>query len=164
MTLIEIAQLLENSEVGTALRESQYMFPIVEGCHLLGLAFSFGLIFFVDLRLIGLFLPSVPMVVILQQFRYWIFGGFVATFLSGGLLFWAEAAKMIENAGFQLKLLFMFLALINALVFEIKWARQSEDWLDKALKPIGVTFAAWSSLILWTSVTIFGRLTPYMGG
>lgn len=45
MTLIEIAQLLENSEFGTALRESQYMFPIVEGVHLLGLALSFGLIF-----------------------------------------------------------------------------------------------------------------------
>lgn len=164
MTLIEIAQLLENSEFGTALRESQYMFPIVEGAHLLGLALSFGLIFFIDLRLLGLFLPEVPISLILHQFRSCIFGGFVATFISGVLLFWAEAAKMLVNSGFQLKLLFMFLALINALLFEVKCVRRGADWLDQVLAPQDIKFAAGASLILWGCVTIFGRLTPYMSG
>jgi len=164
MTLIEMAQSLENSEFGTALRESQYMFPIVEGAHLLGLALSFGLIFFVDLRLLGLFLPGIPISVLLHQFRSWIFGGFVATFISGLLLFWAEAAKMLANSGFQIKLVFMFLALINALLFEIKCVRRGADWLDQVLEPLDIKFAAAASLILWGGVTIFGRLTPYMSG
>jgi hypothetical protein len=164
MTLIEIAQLLENSEFGTALRESQYMFPIVEGVHLLGLALSFGLIFFIDLRLLGIFLPEVPISLILQQFRACILGGFVATFISGGLLFWAEAAKMLVNSGFQLKLLFMFFALINALSFELKCVRRGSAWLDQVLAPLDIRFAACASLILWGGVTIFGRLTPYMSG
>ena len=59
MTLIEFADLLYDSELGTSLRESIYAYPIVEGIHLIGLAFSVGLLFFVDLRLLGLFLPKV---------------------------------------------------------------------------------------------------------
>jgi len=45
MSALEIAQQLYDSQLGTALRESVYAFPIVEGLHLIGLAFSVGLLF-----------------------------------------------------------------------------------------------------------------------
>ena len=51
--IIEFLQLLHDSQLGTALRESYFAFPIVEGIHLIGLAVSIGLIAFTDLRLIG---------------------------------------------------------------------------------------------------------------
>jgi len=71
---------------------------------------------------------------------------------------------MLANSGFQIKLLLMFFALINALLFEIKCVRRGAKWLDQALEPLDIKFAACASLILWGGVTIFGRLTPYMSG
>jgi hypothetical protein len=161
MTLIDIAQLLQESSFGTALRESQYAFPIVEGVHLLGLAASFGLILLTDLRLIGVFLRHVPVADVLHQLRYWIFSGFVVTFVSGGLLFWAEAATLIVNTAFLWKVGFMLLACLNAAIFEFTWGRRVSQWAGLAVLPAGTRFAGWASLGLWTLATIFGRYIPY---
>ncbi len=39
-------------------------------------------------------------------------------FLTGGLLFWSEAERVYSSTTFRFKLLFLFLAGVNALVFE----------------------------------------------
>ena len=156
-----LAQQLSDSEFGTALRESLYLFPLVEGIHLLGLALSFGLIFFTDLRLIGVFLPRVPVSQILGQLRRWIFAGFALTFATGLLLFWAEAATMVHNPAFLVKVVAIVAALINAIVFEIKWGKRGAAWVDQPAAPGAVRLAGWLSLSLWVAVTISGRLIPY---
>ena len=46
------SQLLQDSSFGTGIRESVWIFPIIETVHLLALAFSVGIIGFVDLRLV----------------------------------------------------------------------------------------------------------------
>lgn len=104
MSITQIAVAIAESEIGTAIRESLILFPLIEGIHLLGLALSFGLILFTDLRLIGVFMPNVPISQILGQLRRLVFAGFFATFLTGFLLFWAEADTMIENPAFLWKL------------------------------------------------------------
>jgi hypothetical protein len=153
--------LLQDSSFGTALRESPYAFPIVEGVHLLGLAVSFGLILVTDLRLIGLFLKQVPVSDVLHQLRHWVFGGFFVTFATGFLLFWAEAATLYHNPAFWLKVAFMFIACVNALVFELTWGRRVADWAGQAVFPSGARIAGWTSLIFWTLATICGRSIPY---
>ena len=159
--MIELAQQLSDSEFGTALRESLYLFPLVEGVHLLGLALSFGLIVFTDLRLIGVFLPQVPVSQVLGQLRRWIFAGFALTFATGILLFWAEAASMVRNPAFLVKVVAIVLALANAIAFEIKWGQRGAAWVDQPAAPGAVRLAGWLSLSLWVAVTISGRLIPY---
>jgi hypothetical protein len=53
MSLHDLFQAMYDSRLGTALAESLYVYPMVEGIHLLSLAFSFGLIVLVDLHLLG---------------------------------------------------------------------------------------------------------------
>jgi hypothetical protein len=93
---------IQDSAFSTALRESQYAFPLIEAAHLLGLALSFGLGLLTDLRLTGLLLRRLPLPDLLQQLRFYIFGGFALTFLTGGLLFWAEAETLYSNLPFWL--------------------------------------------------------------
>jgi len=161
MTLIQSFQWLQDTEPATALRESIYMFPLLEGTHLLGLALSVGLIVFTDLRLIGVWFRHVPVAAILQQLRPWVLWGFVATFVSGILLFASEAASMAHNPAFLLKLLFILLAGINALVFEVRFGARVVAWSQHARFPQGVRVAGWTSLTLWVVVIAFGRLIPY---
>jgi hypothetical protein len=162
MSLIELSQVLYDSEVGTALRESIYAFPIVEGLHLIGLAFSFGLLMFIDLRLLGLFLPDAPVRDLLQPLRPWLLVGFTDTIVTGILLFVAAASKIILLDVFYYKLGFIGLAGINALLFELKWGRSISEWDSQQTLPKAVKFAGFASLALWSLVIITGRLIPYL--
>jgi hypothetical protein len=161
MDPIELARQISESDIGTALRESLILFPLIEGIHLLGLALSFGLIFFTDLRLIGVFLPQVPISRILLQLRRWIFTGFALTFGTGLLLFWAEADTMITNPAFLAKCVAIVIALINALAFEFAWGKRGAAWVDQAVAPTAARAAGWISLSFWTLATVGGRLIPY---
>ena len=57
---LRICQWLQDSQFGTALHESTYMFPLIETTHVLGLAVSVGLILMTDLRLVGAFMRDQP--------------------------------------------------------------------------------------------------------
>src|SRR5215467_14250701 len=104
------AERIEYSAVGSAIAESRYLFVLIEGAHLLGMAVAFGLLLLVDLRLPGLALPTVPVARLMSQLRPWILGAFVTVFTSGGLLFWSAAARMVANPAFGIKLLLIALA------------------------------------------------------
>jgi hypothetical protein len=160
--LLDFAQVLYDSQVGTEIRESQYLYPLIEGSHLLGLAVSSGLIVLTDLRLLGVFLNHVPVADILHQLRYWVIGGFIGTFASGALLFWAQAATIIENPAFLIKILFVVLGCANALWFEFKWGRGVKEWGEQKALPKAVKYAGWASLSLWTIVIISSRFIPYL--
>jgi hypothetical protein len=160
--LIDFAHYLSDSETGVQIRESQYLYPLIEGSHLLGLAVSSGLIVLTDLRLLGVFLKHVPVADILHQLRFWVVLGFISTFLTGALLFWAEAASMIENPAFLIKILFVFLGCSNALWFELRWGRRVHEWGEQAILPAAVRYAGWASLSLWTIVIISSRFIPYL--
>jgi len=162
MSLIEVAQVLYDSEIGTGIRESLFLFPLIEGAHLLSLALSVGLIVFTDLRLVGLFLKDVPASQILRQLRPWILGGFAIQFLTGILLGWAEATKVVELPVFWLKLFVILLAGVNVLWFEFKWVRRVGEWDVQAVPPSGVRVAGWASLGFWVFVVVSGRLIPYL--
>jgi hypothetical protein len=162
MILDEFAQTLNDSEIGTALRESVYAFPIVEGLHLIGLAFSVGLLLFVDLRLLGLFLKRVPVQQVMYPLRPWLLGGFALTLASGVLLFAANAVKVVTLPVFFYKLGFIAVAGLNALWFEWRWGRRAHEWGAWSELPLGVRWAGLASLLLWSLVIVTGRLIPYL--
>ncbi|HMK89700.1 MAG TPA: DUF6644 family protein [Methylocystis sp.] len=161
--LYDFAQLLYDSDFGTALRESQYAFPVIEGTHLLGLAFSVGLLAIVDLRLAGVVLKDAPLLDVLRQLRPFIIGGFILTFATGSLLFWALSIKLLVNPAFPVKFLFILLAGANFLWFELGLAPGAVEWANHAIPPIKVRVAGWTSLVLWSVVVMAGRLIPYLG-
>ncbi|MBI5791462.1 MAG: hypothetical protein HZA63_08310 [Rhodocyclales bacterium] len=160
--ILELAQGIQNSEIGTALAESTIAFPIIEGIHLLGLSISVGLIFLTDLRLIGVLLRRVPIIDVLHHLRPWVLSGFAVTFISGFLLFWSEAATVIVSPAFSVKFLFILLGGLNALYFEFKLARLTAVVENHEVVPVGVKYAGIASIGLWTLVIIAGRLIPYL--
>jgi hypothetical protein len=161
MTLLELCQRLQNSTFATALLESQYLWLIIESAHVIGLSLSVGLIVITDLRLIGAFQRREPVSEVLQQLRPWLLLGFALMFLTGTLLFISEAATVYASPWFKLKLLFLLLAGINALWFELRLGRRVKVWNDLHRPPLGARIAGWTSLSCWTAVVIFGRWVAY---
>lgn len=163
MALIEFAQVLNDSALGEGLRESLYAYSIIEGVHLIGLAVSLGLLLFIDLRLLGLFLVQIPAEQIIRPLRPWLLAGFVVAFATGTLLFIASASKLVLLTVFYFKLLFIVLAGVNLLWFEFKWGRRVGEWGTALEIPAGVKFAGFASITFWSLVIITGRLIAYLG-
>jgi hypothetical protein len=161
-TLLALAEQIENSGIGIAIAESRFAYPIIEGIHLIGLSVSVGLIFITDLRLMGLILKRVPTERVLQHLRPYVLGGFAAIFISGVLLFWSSAARMLESPAFVFKMLFILLAGINALVFELGVVARQPAPIGIAALPRAFRFAGLASLTLWTLTIVCGRLIPYL--
>jgi inner membrane protein involved in colicin E2 resistance len=162
-TINSIAQYIENTSVGSAIAESRYAFPIIEGTHLIALSVSVGLIFLTDLRLMGLFLKQIPAADVLHGLRPYVLIGFALVFISGGLLFWAEAAEVIVSPAWVFKFVFIGLAGLNAAYFEFVIARRPGALArDRITLPRGVRYAGLASLAIWTLVIICGRLIAYL--
>jgi hypothetical protein len=161
-TLYALAEQLEASAIGVAIAESRYAYPIIEGIHLIGLSISVGLIFLTDLRLMNLFMTRVPVIDVLRHLRPYVIGGFIAVFVSGGLLFWSAAARMLDSPAFVAKMAFMVLAGINALYFELVIAQRSPVQESHKVLPSSVRYAGIASFGLWTLVVVCGRLIPYL--
>ena len=110
----------------------------------------------------GVLFRKVPITAVLQQLRPYVLSGFALVFISGGLLFWSEASTLVENPAFPAKMVFMALAGINALYFELVLARQPAVQENAPTVPHNVRYAGAASLVLWTLVVICGRLIPYL--
>jgi len=160
MTLLDLCHRLQDSAFGTALLESQYWWLIIESVHVLSLSLSVGMLFIADLRLIGRFRRREPVSDVLGELRPWMLVGFACMFASGGLLFWSEAATVFISPWFKLKMLFLALAGLNALLFEFRRTRQVAVPGSLEL-PAGARIAGWTSLVCWTAVIVFGRWIAY---
>jgi hypothetical protein len=161
MPLLGFFQWLEQTSVSVAIRESTLMFPIIEGTHVLGLAFSVGIIMLIDLRLVGLSMRQTPVSVLFQRIQPWSLGGFVVMFVTGALLFWSEPVKCATTTSFVLKMIAIAVLGVNMLVFHLGIYKSIANWDNGSKIPGAAKFAGAVSLVLWTFVISAGRWTAY---
>jgi hypothetical protein len=161
MDLLPFFEWIQDSSIGTSIRESLVFFPVIETVHVASLSLSAGLILITDLRLIGAIMPFERASGVMRRLRVWMLTGFALMFTTGSLLFWAEAAKCYKSTAFLLKMIFLLLAGLNALAYETTLGRTADAWDRAAVLPPRARLAGWASLICWSGVIIFGRWTAY---
>ncbi len=160
MTLLEICQVIQDSQIGTNMRESNYYW-MLNGSHVLGIGVSAGAIFWFDLRAMGLNMRDMRVSEVYRQISGWMNAGFVLMFITGALLFWARAADSYSNVYFRIKLLGLALAGVNAMYFNFKTKRGIAGWDTAGRPPINVRMAGLASIVLWGTVIAVGRLMAY---
>ncbi len=80
---------------------------------------------------------------------------------SGVLMFMAHATEFAANPAFQLKLVLIGLALLNAGIFH-RWPfRAVGDWDTELTAPRPARIAGVLSIALWIGVITCGRLLAY---
>jgi len=159
--LYDFCQWANGTAFSTALRESTLAFPLIEGTHLLGIGVSAGTIALTDMRLLGVLMKKQPASKVLSSLLPFTITGFVIVFITGFLLFWAEAAQSYVNIWFRWKLSLLILAGVNALVFHSTVYRRMEKWDLDAITPVGARMAGVFSLALWATVIWLGRQFAY---
>ena len=159
--LAKACQWLYDTKVGSGIRESVWVFPIIEGTHLLGIVLSVGMLCWFDLRLLGIALRDQPVSKVWQQVMPVAFVGFALMFVSGLLLFWAEAITAYRSVHFWIKLVLLVLAGLNALRFETTAHKNMGEWDLESIPPLRARMTGAISLILWTAIIITGRTMAY---
>jgi hypothetical protein len=159
--LQHFCQWLFDSQLGTAIRESVYVFPIIDAIHVLGMTLLVGTVAILDLRLLGLILKTEPVSQVAKQVLPLTWCGFGVMFVSGFLLFWAEAAKSYSNPAFRIKLVLLFLVGLNPLIFHSTIYRSVANWNQAEVTPRRARLAALLSLTLWGGIIAAGRSIAY---
>lgn len=147
------AALIEASAIGTAARESDWLYPVANLFHLLGLVMLIGGIGILDLRIAGAFraLPLAALSLVLTPIAV---AGIVLLVPSGAILFAADATALIHSSRFLLKLGLIGIALLNALAFRRMWRADREPTFRLKAMAIG-------SILLWLTIGSLGRLIAY---
>ncbi|MGD0299948.1 MAG: DUF6644 family protein [Bryobacteraceae bacterium] len=161
MSALEICQWINGTNLATSIRESDWVYPIIETVHVLGIALLAGTVAIVDLRLLGIVLKRERVSRIARQVLPLTWAGFVAMFASGGLLFLAQASKSYVNPAFRIKMLLLVLVAVNPLIFHSTIYRSVGAWDDRTAAPGRARLTAVLSLILWSGIIIAGRAIAY---
>jgi signal transduction histidine kinase len=161
MSLFGWCQWLEHTPLALAIAESDWLFPLIEGSHILALPLSVGMIVIFDLRLLGLAFLEGPASTIMTEMLRWSKAGFAVMFITGVLLFMTHAGKAYGNVFFRAKLMFLLLLGINALVYQTIFYPKMTEWDVAHKTPVGARLCAGLSLIVWIGVIICGRTMAY---
>src|SRR5579872_6611515 len=145
MSPLQICQYIDATRTSTALRESFYVFPIIEGIHVLALAVSVGLVMWFDLRLAGLILRDQPVSAVFRPIRPFMLAGFTVMFITGGMLFWSLALRCHGSPFFWAKMALLILAGINIAIYHLTIDRRQSEWDSQAIPPVQARFAGWAS-------------------
>ena len=137
---------LETSSLAGAMRQWQWLYPIVEIVHILGFVVLVGAAFFFDLRLLGL--GRTPVTGLAQHLLTRARVSFVIILASGLMMFTAHATEMAANPAFRLKLILIAAALVNAAAFHHWPFRSAARWDTGGTIPAPAKLAAMWSLVL----------------
>src|SRR5882762_7288736 len=98
--IFAICQWLEQTSMGTVIRESLWLFPVIETIHIFGIILLVGATSILDLRLMGLTFRDEAVSKLAQRFIPWAWAGFLIQVTTGFLMFSSEATKMYINTAF----------------------------------------------------------------
>jgi hypothetical protein len=155
MTLYDVFQAIEKTPLGATLRESLWLFPVIEAVHLLALAIFGGALLILDLRLLGLGLNTFKTSSIERSARPWQIGSVVTLIVTGVLLGVSEAVKLYDKYAFWVKMTALLAALLFTFLVRNRFAvRDPKDGL--AMKAVAI-----ASLVVWFTVAAAGRWIGY---
>jgi hypothetical protein len=153
MSLLPFFQWCYQTAIGEAIRESTWLFPLIEAVHLVGLGLTAGAVLIVDLRLLGVGLNRQPVARLSAAVEPWLLGSVTLMFASGIPLFLSESMKCYYSFAFWVKMASLFLVLL--FTFTVR-RRVTQTGLTSDQPPRG-RITALISLCLWFGVAWGGR-------
>lgn len=143
------------------LASSLNFWGLVEGTHVLSLMLFAGTIFLVDFRLLGIGFKTTPVSVISDRVLPLTIFGFGLMIVTGVALFYAKPLLYYHNIWFRLKLIFLFIAVVNIAIFHFRVQRDRHLWDNLLKPPRKARVSAAVSIASWVLVIMLGRFIAY---
>ena len=157
MTLLQFFQWCDATPVSKMIRNSTYIFPVVEVFHLFGLTLLLGTVIVMSMRMLGFGMRRQTVSEVVTQLMPWGVWSAVLTIVTGILLFLSEAMKCYGNEAFPFKMWFLFGGIVLYFLTG-KRMRAGEARLGSfAMKAIAIL-----TLVAWFGVAIAGRAIAFV--
>ena len=155
-----IFERLEATPVSDWLIESAYAYPAMLSCHGIGMSIVIGILFIMNLRLLGFF-TGISLEVFRSLMKLAWFG-FLINFISGCVLFVQKASSFVEMWVFLIKIAGVFLATLIAVFIQKQLLEGAEGRGPDESIAIRLKILAITSFLLWSVVIVTGRIVGYM--
>lgn len=152
---------LEETGLASGIRDSLYVFPILEAVHVMALSVVFGTITIVDLRLLGFASTSRPFARMSSELLRITWGAFVVAALTGTLMFITNARVYYNNTPFRVKMVLLAFAGLNMALFHLTAGRSVARWEKSPAAPGIGRLTASLSLTLWIAIVFAGRVIGF---
>ena len=142
----------DSTWLGETIRSSRIYFPIIETFHLLALTILFGAVIVLNLRLCRIIMKGQPVQQVAHDLSPWALWSLVVILTSGIMLFLSEAMKCYASKPFQVKMVFLFSALIFHFTIHRKVTRT-----DREPGRLSGILVGTVNALLWLGVGLGGR-------
>ena len=135
--------------------------PIIQSVHILGIAVVMGSIVMLDLRILGLAVPSQQLPEMARRVLPWLWCALTSNLVSGSFFVFARPLRYFNNPIFGWKASFLLSAILVTLL--IHWWSRRRDFVNAngAATP-RLKAVALLSLGLWIMVAMAGRWIAYV--
>ena len=157
-----IIHFLKTTPVADLMNRTRWAWPISESIHFVGLALLIGIVAPLDVRLLG-FMKGVS-IEALHRLVPWAVLGFVLNLVTGLMFFIGTPEQYIGNISWWLKVLFLVIAGLNMLAFELTQRARATELPADAGTPWRLKVIGGISLTSWMLVLYWGRMLPFAGG
>jgi hypothetical protein len=159
--LLDLARWLDAHAWSTGIHESLYLYAWIESTHVLTLGVFLGMLFVIDLRMLGLAFVDVPASTIAARLNTPMMIGFTVMMITGLLLYYAIPVRTTQSIWFRIKVVLLVAAAVNAFVFRARLAASVGSWDVDRVPPRRIRVGAGLSLALWAGVVITSRTIAY---
>ncbi len=155
-----ILSWLENTAYSQWIVSGLTGWPLMLSMHAVGLSIIVGVVFALNLRLLGLFKP-IPYTSLHDLMAIgWI--GIGLNVFSGVSLFVAQASFYVTSIPFIVKISFIILGIGNLYHTQKILKRDAASWEAAGAVPRLGYILAWTALAFWTIAVVTGRLIAYL--
>jgi hypothetical protein len=158
MNLLPFFEWCEASWLGDSVRQSLWLFPVIESVHLLGLCVLGGSILLLDLRLLGAGLRHQSIAHLSRAIKPWLSGAILVMLTTGIALFSSEAIKCYYNTSFWVKITTLPVALLFTYAVRNRVADRAGMDANTSTRVVAL-----ASMALWFTVAAAGRWIGFSG-
>jgi len=135
--------------------------PISQALHIMGIAVVMGSVVMVDLRLLGLAVPSQSIGEMIGRLMPWTWCALSLNLVTGLLFVVARPGRYFFNPVFGIKFALLVPAVVLAFVIHRLSMRERGYWEGSSVRLISGRVIAVVSLSLWVGVVLAGRWIAY---
>ena len=155
------AQWIGSTAFNEWLGENAWVIPISQSLHIVCLAVVFGSAIVISLHLLGIVRPGRSTSQTVTTLVPWMYRALFVLLVTGVVQTIAEPVRQLVTPEFIWKLVLVVGVLAMTIVFERSVRRNPAAWDSPASRPAAAKAYAVTSLLMWTTIVVLGRLIGY---